>query len=147
MQTAEYTINNNVGGEPTFHWWVSHVLERRNQIILKVKLRQKQFVKTNKKFSVEVPCNVKRARELDKKNGNTCWADVIAKETKNVQAAFDIILSGERVLNNYHCIHCHMISDIKPESSCHKARLTAGVNSTETPKGMVYTSVVPRESV
>ena len=121
MQTAEYTINNNVGGEPTFHWWVSHVLERRNQIILKVKLRQKQFVKTNKKFSVEVPCNVKRARELDKKNGNTLWVDAILKEMKNMWVAFSILTNGGRVSNNYQCIHCHMIFDIKMVSFRHNA--------------------------
>jgi hypothetical protein len=37
-----------------------------------------------------VPKTVKEALALDHKNGNTIWADAIAKEMKEVCIAFDI---------------------------------------------------------
>jgi hypothetical protein len=40
------------------------------------------------KFGIELPKTVKEALELDKKKGNTFWADAIAKEMKGVCVAF-----------------------------------------------------------
>ncbi len=40
------------------------------------------------KFGIEVPTSVDHALEIDKKNGNTFWADAIAKEMKDVRIAF-----------------------------------------------------------
>jgi hypothetical protein len=41
-----------------------------------------------------VPKTVKEALDLNKKNGNTLWADVIAKEMKDVRVAFKSSLTG-----------------------------------------------------
>ena len=71
VQTAEYTVKNVVDSKPAFNWWSSHVLEKRDRIISKVKLCEKQFVTNNEKFGIGVPQNVEHAYELDKRNGNT----------------------------------------------------------------------------
>ncbi len=41
------------------------------------------------KFVIECPKTVEDVLELDKSNGNTMWADAIAKEMKNVRVAFN----------------------------------------------------------
>ena len=69
-----------------------------------------------------------------KEEWNTSWADVIAKEMKNVKVAFAII-------------RCHMISDVKNEDSWSKASLVAVGLLTETPKCLTYSSVVSCETV
>jgi hypothetical protein len=38
---------------------------------------------------------VNKALELDKKNGNTFWADTIAKEMKDVHVTFKILFDGQ----------------------------------------------------
>ena len=147
VQTAEYAVSNDVDSKPAFNWWVNHVLNKRDRIISKMKLCQKQFVKTTEKYGINVPCNVEHAYELDQRNGDKLLADAIAKEMKNVRIAFDILPNGERVPNNHQRIHCHMMFDIKIESFCRKVRLVAGGNASEAPKCMTYSSVVSRESV
>ncbi len=77
------------------------------------------------KFGIEVPTSVDHALELDKKNGNTFWADAIAKEMKDVRIAFQPI--------GYKWIKCHMIFDIKIEDFRRKARMVAGQSSTSNP--------------
>ena len=37
---------------------------------------------------------VQEALALDRKNGNTLWADAIAKELKNVKVAFKVLSSN-----------------------------------------------------
>ncbi len=78
------------------------------------------------KFGIELPKTVKEALELDKKNGNTFWADTIANEMKDVCAAFKILLDGQSASIGYQKIPCHMIFDIKMEDIQRKARLVAG---------------------
>ena len=67
------------------------------------------------KFGIELPKSVAHALELDRKNGNTFWADVIAKEMKNVCVAFSIRDEDEISKNIYQKIKCHMIFDVKME--------------------------------
>jgi hypothetical protein len=56
------------------------------------------------KFSIEVPHSVTEAYALDKKNGNTLWANAIAKEMKNVRIAFKILANGEKVPIGFQCM-------------------------------------------
>ena len=58
---------------------------------------------------------MKDALELDSKNRNTFWADAIATEMLNVQAAFKILLDGTATPNGYQKILCHMIFYVKME--------------------------------
>ncbi len=55
-----------------------------------------------------MPKTIEEALELDKKNGNTFWADTIAKEMKDVCIAFKILLDRQSVPIGYQKIPCHM---------------------------------------
>ena len=84
---------------------------------------------------------------IDKKNGNTHWADVISKEMENDKIASDILLYGQSAPRGYTWINCHMIFDIQIEDFRRKARLVASGHMAETPKCQTYSSVVSRETV
>jgi hypothetical protein len=105
------------------------------------------LLKQTHKFGIELPKTVKEALELDKKNGNTFWADAIAKEMKDVRVAFKILLDGQSVPIGYQKIPCHMIFDIKMEDFQCKARLVAGGHMTKAPATIPYASVVSRETI
>jgi hypothetical protein len=72
-------------------------------------------LKRTHKFGIELPKTIKEAFALDKKNGNTFWADAIAKEVKDVCIDFKILLEGQSAPIGYQKIPCHMIFDIKME--------------------------------
>jgi hypothetical protein len=133
--------------EPAFNWWVPHVLRKRDLIISAVAKRSACFFKRIHKFGIEIPRTIKEALELDRHNGNTLWADVIAKEMTEVQKAFDILPNGKTVPVGYQKIPCHMVFDIKMEDFKHKARLVAGGHKTEAPVTITYASMVSRETV
>ena len=147
VQTAEYAVAQGIDHEPAFNWWVKHTLKKRDRIISLVERRKTKFVKKTHKYGIALPRNEKDALDIDRRNGNTLWADAIAKEMKNVRVAFDILPNGERAPNGYKQIRCHMIFDIKIEDFRRKARLVAGGHMTEAPKCMTYSSVVSRETV
>jgi hypothetical protein len=69
------------------------------------------------KIDIELPKTVKEAFELDRKNGNTFWADAIAKKMRDLCVAFNILLDGQSAPIGYQKIPCHitMIFDIKKE--------------------------------
>ncbi len=94
-----------------------------------------------------MPQSVAEAYALDKKNGNTLWADSIAWEMKNVQVAFKILAKGEKVPIGFQRMGCHMIFDIKMEDLRRKSRLVAGVHMTNAPATTTFGSVVSRETV
>ena len=87
------------------------------------------------------------ALALDKKNGNTLWADAIAKELKNVRVAFKILPDGQPAPIGHQKIPCHMIFNVKMEDFRRKARLVAGGHNTEASAAITYASVVSRETV
>ena len=84
LQVAEYAVMQDIDNEPAFNWWVNFVLKKRERIIKLAKVRQAKYLKTCFKFCIEVPSSVKQAYKIDKKNGNTLWADAIKKEMENV---------------------------------------------------------------
>ena len=85
--------------------------------------------------------------DLDRINGNTLWADAIAKEMRNVHVAFRILPKGETAPGGYKKIPCHMIFDVKMTDFARKARLVAGGHLTEAPAAMTYARVVSRKTV
>jgi hypothetical protein len=97
------------------------VLRQRDRIISAVAKRSACFLKRTHKFGIEIPRTVKEALELDRHNGNTFWADAIAKEMTEVQKAFDILPDGKTAPVGYQQIPCHMVFDIKMEDSKRKA--------------------------
>ncbi len=96
-----------------FNWWVPHVLKKRDRIISLVRKRTTHYLKRTHKFGIEVPKTVTEALAMDRKNGNTLWADAIAKEMKEVRIAFNILPDGRSVPIGYQKIPCHMIFDVK----------------------------------
>jgi hypothetical protein len=94
LETAEYAVTHSIDHKPAFNWWVPHVLKKRDPIISLVNKRTTRYLKRTQKFGIEVPKTVKEALVLDRKNGNTLWADAIAKEMKEVHIALNILLMG-----------------------------------------------------
>ncbi len=88
LEMAEYAITQGIDHEPMFNWWVPQVLRLRKRIISLVKKRKMRYLKKTLKFGIKVPTLVDHALRIDKRNGNTLWADTIAKEMKDVCIAF-----------------------------------------------------------
>jgi hypothetical protein len=101
--------------EPAFNWCVPHMLKKRNRVISLVRKRIPRYLKQTHKFGIKIPTSVKDALEIDKKNGNTYWADAIATKMKNVRATFKILPDGTKAPNGYQRISCHMVFDVKME--------------------------------
>jgi hypothetical protein len=133
LETAEYAVTMGINHEPAFNWWVPRVLRKRDQIISAVAKRFACFLKRTRKFGIEIPRTVKEALELDCHNGNTLWADAIAKEMAEVQKAFDILPDGKTAPVGYQKIPCHMVFDIKMEDFKRKDQIVAGGHKTEAP--------------
>ncbi len=115
IETTEYAVTKGIDLEPPFNWWVPHVLKKRDQIISLVCKRTTRYLKRTHKFGIIVPKTVKEALALDHKNGNTLWADAMAKEMKEVRIAFNILPDGRSAQIGYQKIPCHMIFDLKME--------------------------------
>ena len=147
LEVAEYAVAQELDQEPAFNWWVRHTLKKRDAIISLVKRRSVRFLKKTHKFGIRVPRTVDEALRLDKENGNTKWADAIAKEMKEVRVAFEIKDDDWVAPKGYQFVKCHMIFDVKMEDFRRKARLVAGGHMTEAPPTMTYASVVSRETV
>ncbi len=91
------------------------MLKKRDRIISLVCKRTTCYLKRTHKLGIEVPKTVKEALALDRKNGNTLWADAISKEMKEVHNAFNILPDGRSAPIGYQKIPCHMIFDVKME--------------------------------
>jgi hypothetical protein len=133
--------------KPAFNWWVPHVLRKRDQIISVVARHSACYLKRTHKFGIEIPRTIKEALELDHQNGNTFWADAIAKEMTEVQKAFNILPNGTTAPVGYQQIPCHMIFDMKMEDFKRKAQLVAGGHKTKAPALITYASVGSRKTV
>ena len=144
VQVAEYAVAHGYSQQPAFRWWVNTVLRKRNRLISKVKTRRQR--KGNMKFGVIVPTTVEEALALDKANGNTLWADAIAKEMQNNKVAFQLLALDERPPPGFKKIRCHMNFEVKIDLR-RKARYVAGGHLTDPPSSMTYSTVVSRESV
>ncbi len=147
IKTAEYAKILGIDHEPAFNWWIPYVLRKRDRIISLVRKRNPRYLKRMHKFGIELPKTINEALELDKKNGNTFWADAIAKEMKDIRVAFKILLDGLSAPIGYQKIPCHMIFDIKMEDFRCKARLVAGGHMTKAPATITYASVASRKTI
>jgi hypothetical protein len=121
LETAKYAVTMGIDNGLAFNWWVPHVLRKRDQIISVVVKRSACYLERTHKFGIEIPRTVKKTLELDHQNGNTLWADAIAKEMTEVQKAFDILPDGTIAPVGYQKIPCHMVFDIKMEDFKRKA--------------------------
>jgi hypothetical protein len=94
LEIAEYAVTQGIDHKPAFNWWVPHVLKKRDRIISLVHKWTPRYLKQTHKFGIEVPKTVKEALDLDHKNGNTLWADAIAKEMKRFTLPSTFYLMG-----------------------------------------------------
>jgi hypothetical protein len=144
IEVAEYAFAQNINKEPAFNWWVTKVLRKRDRLINKV---NSQMTKSNMKFGIEIPSTYEEAIELDRKNGNTLWADSIKKEMDVVNVAFEFLGQDEKMTPGYSEITCHLVFTVKFDLT-RKSRYVAGGHlAPAIPKFMTYSSVVSRESV
>jgi hypothetical protein len=81
------------------------------------------------KFGIQVPKGIKNAINLDKRNGNNLWEEVIKTELKQLtnNETFIVLDSGEDIPKGYQKIPYHIEFDVKYDLR-HKARLVAGGN-------------------
>ena len=91
VQTAEFAVPQGIDHEPTFNWWVKHVLKKRDTSIASVRKWQTRYLKRSHKFGIELPKTVEKALILDTMYGNTLWADATSKEMENVRVAFKVL--------------------------------------------------------
>ena len=118
--------------------------------------RQKRFVrlvnqaklkayrnKTIYKFGVQVPNNHEHAMELDRKLGNSLWAEAEAKEFDQINdySTFKDLGKGGKPPPGYKKINVHLVYDVKHDGR-RKARLVAGGHLTGPPLESVYSGVV-----
>jgi hypothetical protein len=101
LEMAEYAVTQGIDHESAFNWWVPQVLWLCKCIISLVKKQKMSYLKKNLKFGIKVPTLVEHALEINKPNGNTLWADAIAKEMKDVCIAFKCLNPGKRVPLDY----------------------------------------------
>ena len=94
-------------------------------------------------FGVEVPRNYEQAMELDRRNGNTLWADATALELGQIDdyETFKDLGEGGHPGQGYKKINVHLVYAVKHDGR-RKARLVAGGHLTDTPIDSVYSSVV-----
>ena len=88
LGTAEYAVTMGIDHKPACTWWVPHVLRKCDWTISAVAKCSARFLRLTRKFGIEIPWTDKEALELDRRNGNTLWADAIAKEMAEVRKAF-----------------------------------------------------------
>ena len=110
IETAEYAVKANIDKEPTFAWWVQHVLKKRERFIKQV---QHRVPRKAIKFGVKVPASVKEALLFDKENGNDFWEKAINKEIDNVKVAFQLLSDGEKPPPGSKLIPYHIIFDVR----------------------------------
>ena len=99
-------------------------------------------------FGLEVPCNVREALELDRKNGNQRWAEAIHKEMKGLQdhKTFSFLNPGKAAPTGYQFAPLRIIFTVKQDLRC-KARLVIGGHGIDSNEHSGYSSVVKMTSV
>ena len=88
IEFAEYAKSRGIDKEPAFAQCLPYTLRKRDIIISTINT---QIRKTTQKYGIEIPRNVRHARELDQANGNDFWVEAIEKEMTNVGIAFEIL--------------------------------------------------------
>ena len=68
VEVTEFIGARDLESEPSFCWWVPHVLRKRDVIIYNVNSRAQ---KTSHKHGIDISTDVEHAKRLDAKNGNS----------------------------------------------------------------------------
>jgi Reverse transcriptase (RNA-dependent DNA polymerase) len=121
---------------------------RLKRMVNQIKLGSKKSKKgPNFQFGIQVPRNVKEAYELDKKNGNTNWADAMKSEVDSLNQ-FNTFKDKGTIpyLPDYKRIIVHFVFAVKHDLR-HKARLVAGGHLTDASIEGTYSGVVSLRSL
>ena len=108
------------------------------------------------KFGVQIPRSVAEAYELDRKNGNTYWADAIKRELDAIMVRktlyFPKTLTEEEVLKEtiresegFQFAPMWIIFDIKPHTLKRKARLVIGGHVVDTTDTETFSKMMQTE--
>ena len=143
VKVALYAKANDLISEPAFQWWVPYTLRKSHIIIAKIKARMKRVTH---KYGIAIPKDHDHAAALDRENGNTLWADALAKEMTNVSVAFEILPIGVKPPPGWKKSSGHLIWDVKMDF-IRKARWVKDGHLTPEPSNSNYAGVVSRESV
>ena len=141
---AIYARKNNLLHLPG--WKPFKAIAKREKKLLRManQAKLKSYRLTPKyKFGFEVPRDYKHAINLDKKNGNTKFADATALELSQIDEYETFIDLGvtDTPPPGSKKIRVHLIYDIKHDGR-HKARLVADGHITDIPLTSVYSGVV-----
>lgn len=121
---VELAITNGIDCEPSFYWWVPHVLEKHNYIISKLK---KQYWWKSHKFGIQVPKSIDKALLIDQQEGNTFWFDSFKHELNKIMVVFnpkhdgvtpEMIRGEPKLLSGFQESTCHWVFDVKMDLSC-----------------------------
>ena len=130
--------------------WAKHIDTTSRSYVRLAKVFKTQARKTRSrqyKFGYALPFNVKDAYALDKANGNSKWADAIAKELAELQLydSFQVLSRGEKAPKGYQFVPMHMVFDVKYDGQ-HKARYVMNGNVTPVAND-VYAPVASLEII
>lgn len=113
--------------------------------------RNTKKTKTTEKFGIKIPNNTREALLLDKMNGNTKWADAIAKEMLGLEqlGVFKYHTPNQVFTKSegWQYAPMHMIFTVKQQDLRHKARLVVGGHVIDSSKHMTYSSTIQDLSV
>ena len=93
------------------------------------------------KYGFEVPRDYKHAIWLDKRNGNSKWAEATQLEMTQLDDYTTFKDVGKVIPEGYKKIRVHLVYDVKHDGR-HKARLVADGHLTDIPLESVYSGVV-----
>ena len=77
IEVAEYVTARSIQDEPAFVWWVPFTLRKRDRIIASVNFRTR---KATHKYVIYITTSTKYAEEIDRRNKDIFFQDVINLE-------------------------------------------------------------------
>lgn len=144
VSCAMYAEANDLLAMPG--WKRFRKLAKRKKVLMRLanQAKLRSFCSTPKyKYGVEVPRDYSHAMELDKKNGNTKWADATALEFKQLNEYQTFTDMGKNWVapKEYKRIKVHLVYDCK-HNGRRKAQCVADGHLTDVPVDSVYSGVV-----
>ena len=114
-------------------------------------IAQKAQQRPLEKYGYKIPRNIREALLFDQINGNTKWADAIAKEMGSLErlGVFEYH-SGETTFlksEGWQYAPMHMIFDVKQQDHRHKARYVVGGHLVDSSNHVTFSSTVKDTSI
>lgn len=107
--------------------------------------------KNREKFGIRIPNNTQEALVYDRQNGNTRWAEAIAKEMNALHRldCFEFVDPSRKFTRDegWQFAPMRMIFDIKQEDLRHKARFVVGGHVVDSSSHTTYSSTISDISV